>query len=165
MKKLIVILVGIAFASVSVASTPAMRIGIVDTHRILLEAPQAKVIGEKINKQFKTQIAMIKTKEAALKADVAKYEKNAAVMTNKDKKALQTQILQGRQALSQLDVQYQKQAGTELQKARTKFIDKLEVVVQRVAKEKKFDMVIDRGAVPFYSKKVDITDTVIKRLS
>ena len=81
MKKVVLVAAVAAFCSIGVF---ADGIGVVDMKTIFTTAPQVKTIKAGLAKQFEPQKDKLEKMSQSLQADIAKYQKNKAVMDKKD---------------------------------------------------------------------------------
>lgn len=147
------------------AMADATKIGVIDMRTIVSTAPQAKEAMEKLKKEFKAREDKIVTSEKALKEKAEKLQRNAAVMSEAEKLKLEKEVVTGQRDLQRLQTEFREDAATRQQEEMKKIIDKINLVVEDVAKKDKYDLVIHKDAVPFSSKTVDLTDRVVKAIS
>lgn len=147
------------------AMADATKIGVIDMRTIVSTAPQAKEAMEKLKKEFKAREDKIVASEKALKEKAEKLQRNAAVMSDAEKLKLEKDVVTGQRDLQRLQTEFREDAATRQQEEMKKIIDKINLVVEDVAKKDKYDLVIHKDAVPFSSKTVDLTDRVMKAIS
>lgn len=140
------------------------KIGYVQVDKVLQNAPQTAESGKKLEKEFSPRTAelerlqkQIQTQEAALKKDALTM--SASDKSKKDRDLSEMKIdFQRRQRELSEDINIRK--NEELSGLQ----DRINKAVTAVAEADGYDLVI-YGGVAFASKKIDITDNVLKQLN
>lgn len=146
-------------------SAAELKIGIIDMRAIINNAPQAKEAMEKLKKEFKAREDKIVTAEKSLKEKAEKLQRNSAVMSDAEKSKLEKEVVSGQRELQHLQAEFREDAALRQQEEMKKIMDKVNTVVEDVAKKEKYDLIIHKDVVPFAVKTVDVTDKVIKAIS
>ena len=161
MKKTIAIILFL-FLNSNVVSAE-IKIGFVEIQKILKAAPQTVAANKKLEKEFTKRTADLKKVVKKIKNKESDYRKNSMTMSESERSKKQKEI----QALK-IDAQRtEREVREDIDLRRREEIAKVQkqvnVAVEKVAKEQKYDLVLYQG-VAYAGKKVDITDIVIKAL-
>lgn len=155
--------------SLFMLSTPVMaqeaRIGVIDMRTIISSSPQAKAVSEKLKNEFKAREEKIIAADKALKDKSEKLQRNSAVMSEAEKAKLEKDVMAGQRDLQRLQAEFREDAAMRQQEEMKKLIEKINTVVQEVAKKEKYDLIIHSEAAPYSSKQIDITDKVVKSIT
>lgn len=149
--------------SVSAVQAADTRIGIVNTAKILKEAPQAEAARKKLESEFAPRDAKIVELQKSIKALEDKLSKDAAVMSDAARKKQEREIVSKKR-----DVKRGREEFTEdFNFRRNEEIGKLQKLVSEtilsLAKEKQYDIILNESVI-YASKQVDITSLVLERL-
>ena len=161
-------LMALAALGLAFASGPALaaeKIGVVDMRAILSSSPQAKSVGEKLKSEFKAREDKIIAMEKGLREKSEKLQRNAAVMSEAEKTKLEKEVVASQRELQRLQNDFREDAGLRQQEETRKLVEKINKVIQDVAKKEQFDLIVHSEAAPYAAKQVDITDKVIKAIS
>lgn len=147
----------------SIAHAADTRIGIVNTAKLLKEAPQAEAASKKIKSEFAPRDAKIVEQQKLIKNLENKLSKDASIMSEAARKKQEREIVTKKR-----DV---KRASEELIEdynfRRNEEIGKLQKLVSEtilsLAKEKEYDIILNESVI-YSSKQVDITSNVLERL-
>ncbi len=142
-----------------------LKIGVIDMRTIINTAPQAKDAMEKLKKEFKAREDKIVAADKALKEKADKLQRNSAVMSEAEKSKLEKEVVAGQRDLQRLQAEFREDAAVRQQEEMKKLMDKVNTVVEDVAKKEKYDLIIHKDVVPFANKTVDVTDKVVKAIS
>lgn len=147
-----------AFADVS-------KIGVVDLQKIMQTSSQMKDIQQKLEKQFKPRRDKLVAVEASLKSDMEKFKRDGAIMSATQKKELEKKIVAAQQQFERDGQQYQQELSTAHNEAMEGLYTKVRAAIAKVAKDDKYDIIVQKDAAPFSSDTLDVTDKVVKAIN
>ncbi|CDZ76776.1 Cationic 19 kDa outer membrane protein [Legionella massiliensis] len=141
------------------------KIGVVDLQKIMQTSSQMKTIQQKLEKDFKPRRDKLVAMEEGLKADMEKFKRDSAVMSDTQKKELEKKIVATQQTFEREGQQYQQELSTAHNEAMEELYAKIRKAIAKVAETDKYDIVLQKDAAPFSSDKLDITDSVVKQIA
>lgn len=157
-------LIGFTLVTLSYAVTAAeLKVGYVQVDKILQEAPQTAESGKKLEKEFSPRSLDLERMSKQIKDLEAALDKDALTISdsdrrNKERDAQNLKIeFQRKQRELREDINLRK--NEELGSLQ----DRVNKAVQSVAEAEGYDLVVYSG-VAFASKKIDVTDKVLKML-
>lgn len=159
--KIIAVSVSIAFAPVALAD----KVAVLGVQEALLKSNAAASFKTSMKNEFKGDAGRLLELEKQAKALREKIQKNGASMSDKE-------VKQARLQFQKVFQQYQR-SGQELQQKRAEreqaFIKdmkpKLDDIIRKIIKDKKYDVILAKQATVFYGPGLDITPTVVKLLN
>lgn len=164
MKKLIVAMLA-AFALTMSASASAAKIAVVDLQTVLKNSSEVQKIRQNLKEKFSDKRQSLQKAQANLQSLMKKYKKNKSVMTDKKKEALEDKIDEARQRVQSLQSDFQQQYISAQNEQLSSFVDKVKGKVQKIAKSKGYDLVLEQNSVAYASDDMDITDTVLDEIN
>ena len=151
----------LAFANVQ--AQEASKIAFVSTERILREAAPAKAAQAKLEQEFSKREKDLADMGARLKAQSEKLDKDGPVLSDADRAKRQRD-------LSDLDKEFQRKQREFREDLNLRRNEELAAVVERtngvirkIAEADKYDIVFQEAV--YASKRIDITDKVLKELA
>ncbi|HZG21549.1 MAG TPA: OmpH family outer membrane protein [Herbaspirillum sp.] len=139
------------------------KIAFVSTERIFREAAPAKAAQAKLEAEFAKRDRDLQDMAARLKAQSDKLDKDAAVLSDSDRAKRQRD-------LSDLDKEFQRKQREFREDLNQRRNEELAVVLERtnkvirqIADAEKYDIVFQEAV--YASKRIDITDKVLKELA
>ena len=148
-------------AQTSIASE--LKLGFVNTARILKEAPQAEKARKKLEFEFAPRDKKIVDMQKGLKALEDQLAKDAMVMAESARKKLERQIISDKRDIKRSREEF----SEDLNIRRNEELNKLQKLVYdtivALAKEQHYDLILG-DSVLFASKRVDVTDLVLIKL-
>ncbi|MDO8416850.1 MAG: OmpH family outer membrane protein [Agitococcus sp.] len=154
-------------AALTVVSLPtfAGNVAVADSQMAIMATDAAKKTFDKLNADMKPQ----RDRLEALQKDIAgfreKFQKNASVMSDKDKRELTKQAEAKVAEFNTLADALQKRAQEVQQDMLKSLIPKTEVVVEELRKAGNYDIIIEKKNVIFADPSVDLTKKITEKLN
>jgi len=145
-------------------ATPAPKILVIDRAAILRESAAGKDMVAQIDALTKSAEAEFKSEDDKLRADIAAFQQQSAVLAA-DARAAKGRELEARQQAFQKKVQERQneiQAG--VYKARKQVEDALGPILEAIMTERGANLLVDRQAIVLGTVDVDVTPLAIQRL-
>lgn len=162
--------IGIIFATATLLMVSACgfadpaKIGVVDIQKIMQTSSQMKDIQQKLEKEFKPRRDKLMATEASLKADMEKFKRDSAILSATQKKDLEKKIMTAQQQFERDGQQYQQELSTAHNEAIEALYAKVRTAIATLAKNDKYDLIVQKDAAPFSADTLDVTDKVIKEV-
>lgn len=148
----------------SCVRTAELKIAFVDGKKIFEEAPQAVTAREDLKEKFKSYQDKLDEMSKEI-ADLTKKFQSNPLFTEEEKENQIDKINKKKEAL----LEYKRKAETELTKSEAEFtkgiMEKVYDIVEKIAKNRKIDIVLDKASVLYGDATLDITDTVMDKLN
>ena len=166
MKRVGALLVALVFSMFgTTVFADAAKIGVVDLQKIMQTSSQMKDIQQKLEKEFKPRRDKLVAMETTLKGDMEKFKRDSAIMSATQKKDMEKKIIAAQQKFERDGQQYQQELSTAHNEAMEGLYNKVRVAINKIAKEEKYDIIVQKDAAPFSATTLDVTDKVIKAIS
>jgi len=150
-------------ASIPVVNAADTRIGIVNTAKLLKEAPQAEAARKKLESEFAPRDAKIVEQQKLIKSLEDKLSKDAAIMSETARKNQEREIVKKKRDVKRIREEFTEDFNFR----RNEEIGKLQKLVSEtilsLAKEKKYDIILSESVI-YASQQVEITADVLERL-
>lgn len=147
---------------VSAISAEEMKIGYVDSEKLIKESPQYSAAQKRLEGEFKPRESDLIGKQKKLKELLDKLKTDGAVMSDDERGRLEKEILSRRRQLENDRNALREDSNLrriqELQKLR----DQVKEVVQEFARSENYDLILADGV--YFSKRVDVTDKILAKL-
>jgi len=155
------------FISASILFVPALhaqeaKIGYVDADKILEESPQSKTAIENLEKEFRPREQELLAMRDRITQAESEIDKNSLVMSDEDRDERTRELIDMRRKLKR----EQEEMREDYNLQRNQALGKLQQIVSNkiieIAKEDGFDIIFQQAV--WASKRIDITDKVLKKL-
>jgi len=141
------------------------KVGVVDLQKIMQASTQMKSIQEKLEKEFKPRRDKLVAVETSLKSDMEKFKRDGAILSATQKKDLEKKILAAQQQFERDGQQYQQELSAAHNEAMEGLYAKVRAAISKIAKDEKYDIIVQKDAAPFSTTELDVTDKIIKALN
>ncbi|MBY0544606.1 MAG: OmpH family outer membrane protein [Gammaproteobacteria bacterium] len=142
-------------------SASNLTVGVIDLTVVLQHSTQAKAAGDTLKKQFKPRQQKILDAQKQLQDDQDKLKRDSSVMSASDAQALQTKISSEGRDLQQMQDDYMQDLRAAQQQAMQQVLAKIQTIVQKIATQGHYDLILQKNTVAYSSPRIDITQQVI----
>jgi outer membrane protein len=156
----------VTLAALAVFSAPALaetKVGVIDTQRLMEEAPQAKAAQANIETEFAPREQELVTLQKKIRELEDKAARDGAVMSEKESSKLERDILSKRRELKRTQDEFRDDLNIRKNEVLAKLQRQMYEATVTLAKEKQYDVILGQGVV-YSNKSVDITDLVLDKL-
>ena len=157
----------VAAAAITMVSLPVLagNVAVADSQTAIMATDAAKKTFDKLNADMKPQRDRLDTLRKDIAGFEEKFQKNASVMSEKDKRDLQKQAEAKINEFKSLADAVQKRAQEVQQDMLKSLIPKTEVVVEELRKAGNYDIIIEKKNVIFADPSVDLTKKITEKLN
>ena len=159
-----------AFAVAGIASTAAnaqsnLKIGVINVARLIEQSPQSESVTKKLQDEFGPRQRDITAMQQRLQTQQETFQRDAPVMGEEERLALERQIRDGQRELERTQNVYLEdlnlRRNEELGRLQREVLQK----AQEYARAQKFDLLLADPNIIFASTAVDVTEAVIAMLN
>jgi outer membrane protein len=154
------------FAFLCLVSFPAFagKVAVVDFQRAVTETTEGKAAQDKLDTMYSTRKAEIDRMQADLEKQLADYQSRALILSEDARAATERDLGTKQQNFQQTYAQYQQEMQETYYQLLQGLDEKMRAMTEQIAKEKGYDVVLDRAAVVYMGgETVDMTDDLITR--
>ncbi len=159
-------LVFLSIAPAVARAATAGKVGYVELARVLRDSSAAKGARDQLQKAVQAKQAAVDLEKAKVDVLKAELDKAAPTLSEVQKNARAKEILDRQTALQKMVVDARKEVGDADQASTKVVVDRMKAVLDKVAKAKGYDLVVEKSAasVLFARDGIDLTDDVIKAM-
>ncbi|HCK82304.1 MAG TPA: hypothetical protein DIC59_12680 [Candidatus Competibacteraceae bacterium] len=142
-----------------------LKIGFVSIAEILKSAPQAEAASKRLEKEFAPRQKGLVEAQKALRKQEERLSKDGAVMGDSQRRSLEGDIRNQARELKRTSDEFREDFNLRRNEELGKFQKEVLEVINGVAKEEGFDLIVNDGATLYVSSQVDVTKKVLGRLT
>lgn len=154
---------GLFLSTMTVANAQDLKIGFVDTARVLKDAPQADLARKKLEREFAPRDEKIVTMQNRLKSLDDRQNRDLAVMSDTARRKLERDMIELKRDIKRAKEEFTEDFNLRRNEELTKLQKLISQTTVAVAKEDGYDIVLS-DSVLYTSKRVDITDKILEKL-
>lgn len=156
-----------ALAAAMAISTPAMaqdlKIGYVNSEKVLREAAPAKAAQAKLETEFGKRERELNDQAQRLKTAADKLDKDSPTLSEADKARRQRELVEQERDLQRKRREFQEDLSQRKNEELASVVERANRVIKQIFDGEKYDLILQE--VVFAGPRVDITDKVIKALN
>jgi len=141
------------------------KIAVVDVQEAISQIPQAAVLMQTLETEFKDEKAVIEQLQKDLTFEDENLKRNGSLMSEKEKKDLQTKMASLYQQYQVKVKEFQQQVTQRKNQETNKLLALVTQAVDNIAAKNDYDLVLSKQAVVFSKPSTDITGKVIEQVS
>lgn len=146
------------------AAAAELKIGVVNIPRLMEQAPQAEAASKQLEKRFGPREAELISEREAIRKLEEQLKRDAAVMSAAQRSELEKEIRQRSREFKRASDDFKE----DLNIARNEELGKLQRLIIKaiveISERDNYDLVLTDNVI-YASKRVDLTDQVLKRLN
>lgn len=151
------------------AGAPALadngvKIGFVNSKIIMEQAPQAGQAQKNLEREFSTREASLKAEASEIVELEKQLKKDGAIMSESKRSALERKILKKKRDLERGSDELREDLNIRRSEELSLLQREVSKVIKEIAEKEKYDIILAENHLVFASKKIDITDKILKRL-
>lgn len=142
----------------------AGNIAVLDFNKVLMSSPQLEAAKTELKNKFDPRGKELEATQKKFQENIQAFSKNSPTMKAEDKKAAEQKLKDEQEKLQDMQSKFQNDLGKAQNDAMQKIMKKMEEIVTKVAKDKKFDLVIAKSSIAYSKPELDITEEVISQV-
>ena len=140
-----------------------LKIGYVNSERVLREAAPAKAAQAKLEAEFNKRDRELSDQGAKLKAAADKLDKDAPTLSEAERTRRQRELVEQDRDLQRKRREFQEDLNQRKNEELASVVERANRVIKQIFDQEKYDVILQE--VVFASGRVDITEKVIKALN
>jgi len=140
-----------------------VKVGFVNTVKLMEEAPQAKAAISKMESEFAPREKELVGIQRDIKQAEDKLARDAAVMSDGDRDKVERDLASRKRELKRSQDEFREDLNIRRNEELAKLQRRLYDAIVELAKADDYDLIVSEGVV-YASTRIDITDAVLERL-
>jgi outer membrane protein len=145
------------------ASAQELKLGYVNSERVLREAAPAKAAQAKLETEFGKRDRELREAEQRRKGAEEKLDKDAPTLSEAERTKRQRDLLEQDRDLQRKRREFQEDLNQRRNEELSAVVERANRVIRQIYEQDKYDLIVQEAV--FASAKVDITEKVIKALN
>ena len=145
------------------ATAQELKIGYVNSERVLREATPAKAAQSKLEVEFSKREKELNETGVRLKAAAEKLDKDAPALSEAERTRRQRELVEQDRDLQRKRREFQEDLSQRRNEELAAVVERANRVIKQIFDQEKYDLILQE--VIFAGPRVDITDKVIKALN
>ena len=157
------VVAGVLAGAASLSAAQELRIGYVNSDRVLRDAVPAKAAQAKLEVEFSKREKDLAELANKLKAAGDKLDKDAPTLAETERNRRQRDLVEQDREFQRKRREFQEDLSQRKNEELASVVERANKVIKQIFESEKYDLILQEAV--FASSKVDITDKVIKALN
>ena len=153
----------LSLAAFGQAQAQELKIGYVDSQRILRDSNPARAATQKLEQEFAKRDRELQEMAARLKSQAERFEKDSLVLSEADRSRRQRELAEMDRDLQRRQREFREDLNQRRNEELQSLLERAQRIVRQIAEQEKFDVVLQD--VVYVSPRVDITEKVLRALN
>jgi outer membrane protein len=150
-------------ASVSVAAAQEIKVGLVNSERILREAQLARTAEQRLEAEFAKRDKEMQDLGTRLRTLAEKLEKESAVLSESERGRRQREVAELDRDLQRKQREFREDLNQRRNEEMAQIQERAQRIIRQIAEAEKFDLIVQEAI--YFSARIDITERVIRALN
>lgn len=151
-------------ADVSASKAHELKLGVLDSQKLMSSAPQAKEAGKRLEKEFQEPNNELVNKQKEFQVKRDKLQRDREVISNSERSKREKELVRMEQDLRRMDEELRSDFATRHREEMDEFSKTVRSVVESLAKEEHYDLILPQEVMVYFGEQIDVTDKVLARL-
>lgn len=150
-------------ASAPLAWAQDLKIGVVNSDRILRDSAPARSAMQKLEAEFSKRDKELQEVGARLKSSAERFEKDAPVMTETDRSRRQREIAEMEREFQRKQREFREDFNQRRNEELQALLERTNRIIRQLAEQEKYDLVVQEAV--YFNPRIDITEKVLRALN
>lgn len=147
----------------STARAQELKLGYVNSERILRDSAPARAAAQKLESEFAKRDRELQEMGQKLKAAADRFDKDAPVLAEAERAKRQRELTEMDRELQRRQREFREDLNQRRNEELQALLERAQRIVRQIAEQEKFDLIVQDAV--YFSPRVDITEKVLRALN
>jgi outer membrane protein len=150
-------------AAVPIAQAQELKIGVVNSDRILRDSQPARAAMQKLEGEFAKRDKDLQEMGARLKTSAERFEKDGPVMSETDRVRRQRELAEMDREFQRKQREFREDFNQRRNEELQALLERTNRIIRQIAEQEKFDLIIQEAV--YFNPRIDMTERVLRALN
>ena len=150
-------------ASAPLVRAQDLKIGVVNSDRILRDSTPARAAMQKLEGEFSKRDKELQEIGARLKSSAERFEKDAPVMTETDRSRRQRELAEMDREFQRKQREFREDFNQRRNEELQALLERTNRIIRQMAEQEKYDLIVQEAV--YFNPRIDITEKVLRALN
>jgi outer membrane protein len=150
-------------SSAPLAYAQELKIGVVNSDRILRDSAPARAAMQKLEGEFSKRDRDLQDMGARLKTSAERFEKDAPVMTETDRVRRQRELAEMDREFQRKQREFREDFNQRRNEELQALLERTNRIIRQMAEQEKYDLIVQEAV--YFNPRIDITEKVLRSLN
>lgn len=157
-------LVAVALIALApLARAQDLKIGVVNSDRILRDSAPARAAMQKLEGEFSKRDKELQEIGARLKSSAERFEKDGPVMTETDRSRRQRELAEMDREFQRKQREFREDFNQRRNEELQALLERTNRIIRQMAEQEKYDLILQEAV--YFNPRIDITEKVLRTLN
>jgi outer membrane protein len=150
-------------ASMPLARAQELKVGVVNSDRILRDSTPARAAMQKLEAEFSKRDKELQEMGARLKTSAERFEKDGPVMTESDRSRRQRELAEMDREFQRKQREFREDFNQRRNEELQALLERTNRIIRQMAEQEKYDLIVQEAV--YFNPRIDITEKVLRTLN
>jgi outer membrane protein len=150
-------------AAVPIAQAQELKIGVVNSDRILRDSQPARAAMQKLEGEFSKRDKDLQEMGARLKTSAERFEKDGPVMSETDRVRRQRELAEMDREFQRKQREFREDFNQRRNEELQALLERTNRIIRQIAEQEKFDLIVQEAV--YFNPRIDMTERVLRALN
>jgi outer membrane protein len=150
-------------AAAPIAHAEELKIGVVNSDRILRDSQPARAAMQKLEAEFSKRDKELQEMGTRLKSSAERFEKDGPVMSETDRVRRQRELAEMDREFQRKQREFREDFNQRRNEELQALLERTNRIIRQIAEQEKFDLIIQEAV--YFNPRIDMTERVLRALN
>jgi outer membrane protein len=150
-------------AAMPLAQAQELKIGVVNSDRILRDSQPARAAMQKLEGEFAKRDKDLQEMGARLKTSAERFEKDGPIMSETDRVRRQRELAEMDREFQRKQREFREDFNQRRNEELQALLERTNRIIRQIAEQEKFDLIIQEAV--YFNPRIDMTERVLRALN
>jgi outer membrane protein len=157
------IAVAALLAAAPLAHSQELKLGVVNSDRILRDSQPARAAMQKLEAEFSKRDKELQEMGARLKTSAERFEKDGPVMSESDRVRRQRELAETDREFQRKQREFREDFNQRRNEELQGLLERTNRIIRQIAEQEKFDLIVQEAV--YFNPRIDMTERVLRALN
>ncbi len=150
-------------AAAPLAHAQELKVGVVNSDRILRDSQPARAAMQKLEAEFSKRDKELQEMGARLKTSAERFEKDGPVMSESDRVRRQRELAEMDREFQRKQREFREDFNQRRNEELQGLLERTNRIIRQIAEQEKFDLIVQEAV--YFNPRIDMTERVLRALN
>jgi outer membrane protein len=150
-------------AAAPLAQAQELKVGVVNSDRILRDSQPARAAMQKLEAEFSKRDKELQEMGARLKTSAERFEKDGPVMSESDRVRRQRELAEMDREFQRKQREFREDFNQRRNEELQGLLERTNRIIRQIAEQEKFDLIVQEAV--YFNPRIDMTERVLRALN
>jgi outer membrane protein len=150
-------------AATPLAQAQELKVGVVNSDRILRDSQPARAAMQKLEAEFSKRDKELQDMGARLKSSAERFEKDGPIMSETDRVRRQRELAEADREFQRKQREFREDFNQRRNEELQGLLERTNRIIRQIAEQEKYDLIVQEAV--YFNPRIDMTERVLRALN